>query len=49
MISREETHLSAVLVSAGYQFSFVKRVTTTKKRMPPKEPAPDNRSSVVLL
>ena len=45
MISREKRYLSSVLVSNGYPFSFEKRVTKTKKRMSPKEPAPEIKST----
>ena len=48
VISHEKKHLSSVLVSNGYPFSFVKNITKTKKRTTTKEPAPEIKSTAVL-
>ena len=40
-ISQEKKHLSSVLVSNGYPFSFVKNITKTKKQTATKEAAPE--------
>ena len=37
VISQEKKHLSSVLVSNGYPFSFVKNTTKTKKQTATKE------------
>ena len=48
VISQEKKHLSSVLVSNGYPFSFVKNITKTKKQTATKEPAPEIKSTAVL-
>ena len=48
VISHEKKHLSSVLVSNGYPFSFVKNITKTKKQTATKEPAPEIKSTAVL-
>ena len=48
VISQENKHLSSVLVSNGYPFSFVKNITKTKKQTATKEPAPEIKSTAVL-
>ena len=48
VISQEKKHLSSVLVSNGYPFSFLKNVTKTKKQTATKEPAPEIKSTAVL-
>ena len=49
VISQEKKHLSSVLVSYGYPFSFVKNITKTKTQTARKEPAPEIKSTAVLL
>ena len=49
VISQEKKHLSSVLFSNGYPFSFVKNITETKKQTANKEPAPEIKSTAVLL
>ena len=48
VVSQEKKHLSSVLVSNGYPFSFVKNITKTKKQTATKEPAPEIKSTAVL-
>ena len=48
VVSHEKKHLSSVLVSNGYPFSFVKNITKTKKQTATKEPAPEIKSTAVL-
>ena len=48
VISQEKKHLSSVLVSNGYPFSFVKNIKKTKKQTATKEPAPQIKSTAVL-
>ena len=48
VISQEKKHLSSVLVSNGYPFSFVKNITKTKEQTATKEPAPEIKSTAVL-
>ena len=42
VISKEKKHLSSVLVSNGYRYSFVRNITKTKRTTTRKEPAPES-------
>ena len=48
VISREKKHLSSVLVSNGYPFSFVKNIPKTKKQTATKKSVPEINFTAVL-
>ena len=48
VISREKKHLSSVLVSNGYLFSFLQKITKTRKPNTNAEPATEFKSTTVL-
>ena len=48
VISKEKKHLSSVLVSNGYPFSFLQKLTKTKKPNTVAEPTTEFKSTAVL-
>jgi len=48
VISEEKKHLSSVLVSKGYPFSFVQNLTGTRKAAPRREPETELKTTAVL-
>ncbi|XP_078361584.1 uncharacterized protein LOC144645943 [Oculina patagonica] len=48
VISKEKKHLSSVLVSNGYPFSFLQKVTKTRKPNTGAEPVAEFKSTAVL-
>ena len=48
VISKEKKHLSSVLVSNGYPFSFLQKITKTRKPNTNAEPATEFKSTAVL-
>ncbi|KAL9954516.1 hypothetical protein ACROYT_G042066 [Oculina patagonica] len=48
VISKEKKHLSSVLVSNGYPFSFLQKITKTRKPSTSAEPTTEFKSTAVL-
>ncbi|XP_078372758.1 uncharacterized protein LOC144656411 [Oculina patagonica] len=48
VISKEKKHLSSVLVSNGYPFSFLQKITKTRKPNTSAEPVAELKSTAVL-
>ena len=48
VISKEKKHLSSVLVSNGYPFSFIRKLTKTTRPTANNEPMQEFKSTVVL-
>ncbi|XP_078384814.1 uncharacterized protein LOC144667294 [Oculina patagonica] len=48
VISKEKKHLSSVLVSNGYPFSFLQKITKTRKPNTSAEPVAEFKSTAVL-
>ncbi|KAL9964643.1 hypothetical protein ACROYT_G028317 [Oculina patagonica] len=48
VISKEKKHLSSVLVSYGYPFSFLQKITKTRKPNTSAEPVAEFKSTAVL-
>ena len=48
VISKEKKHLSSVLVSNGYPFSFLQKITKTRKPNTNAEPATEFKSTAIL-